>query len=149
MNAPNLSALLNKTSEDAPRPVPLPDGTFYGVISAQAFVESSVKKTTGCQYTVKITHPHPDVDMSEYEAEGGTLDDKTIANNGTTFWLSEKALFMFFDFVASLGITTEGRSIKELAPQPVGQAVMLDIVKRPNNSGTGFFNEVRRMSAAQ
>lgn len=149
--APNLSELLNKTQADAPRPVALPDGTYYGTIKSQEFMESSQKKTPGCRYTVQLTHAHEDVDLSEEQQNPDfkPVAERTVANNGTTLWLSEGALFQFFDFMQSLGIETEGRSIKELAPQPVGQPVMLDIVRLPNKDGTGFFNDVRRMTAAQ
>src|SRR5215207_1230443 len=134
MNTPNLSELLNKTSKDAPRPVALPDGTYYGIIRSQTFMNSSEKKTPGCQYTIQLTHAHEDVDLSEEQQNPDfkPVSERTFANNGTTLWLSDGALFQFFDFMAGFGIETEGRSIKELAPQPVGQPVVLDIVRMPN-----------------
>jgi hypothetical protein len=151
MNAPNLSDLLNKTQADAPRPVALPDGTYYGVIKAQEFMTSTQKKTPGCQYTVQLTHAHEDVDLSEElnNPDFKPINERIIKSTGTTLWLSENALFQFFDFMQSLGIETEGRTIKELAPQPVGQAVMLDITRLPNRAGDGFYNDIRRMTAAQ
>jgi hypothetical protein len=150
MAAPNLASLLNKPADDVKRPVALPDGTYYGIIQGHEFIESSQKKTPGVQYNIQVTHPHEDVDMSDYvdEKTGEALDPREKKMK-TIFYLSEGALFMFTDFVESLGIETSGRSIGELVPLPTGQPVQMDVIRKPNKDGTGFYNELKKVTGAQ
>jgi hypothetical protein len=145
MNAPNLSSLLNKPADEVKRPVALPDGTYYGIIKSHQFTESKQKKTPGVEYTVGLTHAHDDVDLSDFNEEGGTLDEKQMR---TTFWLSDGALFMLTDFITSCGVESAGRSLGELIPQVHGQPVVLDVVRKPTESGEGFFNQVRSVKGA-
>lgn len=145
MTAPNLASLLNTRASDVKRPVALPDGTFYGIIKSHEFVQSSQKKTPGIQYNIGLTLAHEDVDLSDFQEAGGVLTEKTMR---TTFWLSEGALFMFTDFLASLGIEPGDRTLGELAPLPVGQPVILDVVAKPNKAGDGFYNEISKVKGA-
>ena len=145
MNTPNLASLLNKSADDVKRPVPLPDGTYFGIIESHEFTESSQKKTPGVQYNIRLTHAHEDVDLSDFESEGGVVAEK---NMRTTFWLSENALFMLTDFIAACGIETSGRQLGELVPQVIQQPVMVDVVRKPNKQGDGFYNEIRSLKSA-
>lgn len=145
MASPNLAALLNTKAEDVKRPVPLPQGTFYGIIKSHEFTESSKKKTPGVLYTIQVTHAHEDVDLSEFEAEGGVLAEKNLR---TTYWISPGALFMLTEFIGSCGIETEGRTLNELIPQVVGQPVVIDLLANPNRDGDGFYNEVKSIKGA-
>ena len=145
MTTPNLASLLNTRASDVKRPVALPDGTYYGIIKSHEFTQSSQKKTPGIQYNIGLTHAHEDVDLSDFQEAGGVLTDKTMR---TTFWLSDGALFMFTDFVTSLGIEAGDRSLGELAPLPVGQPVILDVVAKPNRAGDGFYNEIAKVRGA-
>lgn len=141
----NLASLLNKPAEEVRRPVALPEGTYYGTVKTHEFITSSQKKTPGVEYTLALTHAHEDVDLSEFQSAGGALEDKTLK---TTFWLSENALFMLTDFIASTGIEAAGRTLGELIPQPVGQPVILDVSCDPNKQGDGYHNKVRRVTGA-
>lgn len=138
----NLATLLNTSADDVKRPVALPDGTFYGVVKSHQFIESKQKKTPGVEYTVRLTHAHEDVDMSEYENtdDAKPLNERDMRVN---FWLSEGALFMLTDFIESTGVDTAGRTLNELIPQAVGKPVVLDVTRRPTEQSDGFYNNVR------
>lgn len=144
----NLASLLNTKASDAKPPVQLPDGTYFGIVQGFEYITSKQKKTPGVEFTVQITHAHDDVDLSEFEAEGGKLTEKKFSRGGCTFYLSENSIFMLKNFIESCGIDTEDRSFGELIPQVVGQAVVLDIEKQPNQQGTGYFNNVKSMRGA-
>lgn len=149
MPAPNLAALLNTKADEVERPLALPDGTYFGIIRRHEFITSSQKKTPGVQYTSEITHAHEDVDLADYLDKDGNTKEVRGKEVRSTFWLSEKALFMLTDFIESCGIDPAGRSLGELIPQVIGQPVVLDIVRTPLDSGEGFRNEIRSVKGAQ
>lgn len=140
--APNLSALLKTNADDVKRPIPVPDGTYYGVIVKHEIVESGKKKTPGIQYTIRLTHAHEDVDLSSYEGE---ISGKEMR---TTFWVSDNSLFMLKEFVESCGLVTEGRTLEELYPQVISQPVILDVVTKITEDGKGSYNQINSVKGA-
>jgi hypothetical protein len=135
--APNFASLLNKPADDVKRPVTLPDGTYFGTIKSHELAESSQKKTPYVRYNVELTHAHDDTDT-----EGEDPAGKKVR---VDFYITDESTYRLIDFCGSCGITTEGRSLGEIIPQPIGQTVMVDIVKKPSqNDPEQYFNEVRK-----
>lgn len=146
MPQPNFSAL-NRTADQVKRPVQLNDGTYFGTIRDHRLDESSKKKTLFVEYTVELTHAHEDTDLQGVDDKGNEI---TIEPAGkkmkTTFYFTEDAEYRLKDFFESLGISTEGRTWKELLPQAIGQQVMVEVAKKPNTRGDGFFNDITKIS---
>ena len=136
--APNFASLLNKPADDVKRPVTLPEGTYFGVIQGHEFGESSQKKTPFVQFNITLSHADDDVDL-----EGLEVDNKKVR---TTFYLTDESMYRLTDFIKSLGIETDGRTLGELIPQTTGQSVKVDLAKRPNQAGDDYFNDVKRAS---
>lgn len=145
MPAPNLAAL-NRSADQAKRPVALNDGIYFGKVIEQRIGESDKKRTPYVEYTVELTHPHPDVDLQGVNDKGEPVTiDPAGKKMRFSFWFTEDSEYRFVDFIKSLGITTEGRTYKELIPQALQQQVMVDVSKQPSKSGEGYFNEIRSM----
>lgn len=148
----NFSSLMNKPVGEVKRPVALPQGTYYGVISGHELVESGKKKTPGVQINGTLTHAHEDVDLNRSD-DGQPLDPngKRFPRSGTTFWISEDSEYRLVDFITSFGI--EPSNYGQMLPQLAGQSVMLDIIEKPIvDESTGesrMVNEVARMAAAK
>jgi hypothetical protein len=150
---PNLSSLLSTSAEDAKRPVPLPDGTYYGIIKSFNNMESkninkdTGEKTPGLSFRIELTHPHPDVDLSEYEAAGGKpINTRSFTHD---IYITENSLWRLKEFLESLGLDLTGRSLGEMIPSTVNQAVLLDIAKEPTKDGKGFYNNLKSVTGAE
>jgi hypothetical protein len=146
----NLASLLNTSADEAKRPVPFNDGTYYGSITAHKFVESRQKKTPGVEYTIVLTHADDDVDLTGYDEKGEAVQlDPNGKEFRTTFWLTENSLFMLKEFIESCGLETSGRSFQELIPAVTGQPVIVSVSKAPYQAPReGFFNQIDRVVGA-
>jgi hypothetical protein len=146
----NLAALLSTTADQAKRPVPFNDGTYYGVIKGFQMVESDKKKTPGVEYDVELTHAAEGVDLVGYDEDGQTVQlNPAGVHKRTTFWITENSLFMLKDFIKSCGIEVENRTFQELIPQVVGQPVICSITKSPSNRPEGgFYNNLEKVVGA-
>lgn len=151
MASPNFSSLLNKPIGEIKRPVVLPEGTYFGVISNYELVESGKKKTPGVQFLGRLSHAADDVELVDDEGNPIEVAEKPFPRRGTTFWISENSLFMLADFLKGLNIDLEGSTLTQALPQTIGQSVKLDIARVTVESDTGdvrYANDVRSMSAA-
>jgi hypothetical protein len=147
----NLSALLNTSADEVKRPVPLNDGSYYGVVKSHAMVESREKKTPGVEYTVELTHAADGTDLVGYDEDNNEVTlEPTGKQFRTTFYLTENSLFMLKDFIKSLGIEVSGRTLGELIPMAIGQPVLCSITKVPRRGeGGGFYNNLDKVVGAQ
>lgn len=146
----NLASLLNTNASEVKRPIPFNDGTYFGTIASYKFIESALKKTPGVEYTVTLSHAHEDTDLTGYDENNEEVNlDPAGKNFRTTYYLTENSLFMLKDFIKSLGIEVEGRTLGELIPQVVGQPVTVDLVKTPNKDNTGFFNQINKLAPVE
>ena len=134
--APNFASLLNKPTDDVKKPEPLPDGTYFGVVKSHELLESSQKKTPFVRYHVEATEPDPDTDAEGVEVAGKKLK--------VDFYITDESTYRLTEFIASLGVDIAGRTLGEIIPQATGQTIMLDVVKKPNQDGTAYFNEIRK-----
>lgn len=148
--APNLASLLNTSTDEAKRPIPLNDGTYYGTVKSHEFVESTKKKTPGVQYNIELTHAADDVDLTGYDEDGKEVPLNPAGKNFRhTLWLSEGAMFMLKDFIKSCGVEVEGRTFNEIIPQVVGQPVICSVTKTPRQGEDGgFYNNIDKCTGA-
>jgi hypothetical protein len=149
----NLSSLLAISADDAKRPVALPDGTYYGIIKSFGEISSknpnkdTGEKTPGLQFRINLTHAHPDVDLSDYEKEGGKPVAERTFNHD--MYVTENSVWRLGEFLKSLGLDTAGRSLAELVPSAVNQAVLVEIAKNPAKDGKGYYNELKSVTGAE
>lgn len=136
--------LLRKPMNEIERPKLLPAGTYYGIIKSHELGKSTQKKTPFVRFHVALTGAGEDVDQELLE--GIELAKKILRRD---FFLTEDALFRVKDFLASLGIEVEGRSLGECIPEAIGQSVMLTVRHRPIEGRDEPMAEVSDMVGAE
>lgn len=137
--APNFASLLNKPADDVKRPVTLPDGTYFAVVKSHELGESAQKKTPYVRYHLEVTEADPDTDTEGVEIQGKKMR--------ADFYITDESTYRLTDFIASCGVETAGRSLGEVIPQVIGQTVMIDVTRRPNERDPEqYFNEIRKIT---
>ena len=138
--AVDFKSLLSKPLDEVKAPVPLPAGTYHGIIKEYKFDESKEKKTPFIRFTIQLTGAGDDVEPEEV----ATIDwsKKQLRKD---FYLTEDALFRFKKFLESLGIDTVGKSFDSLIPETQGANVLVEVTQRPNtqNPEEPPFNDVK------
>jgi len=61
----------------------------------------------------------------------------------TDFYVTQDSLWRIKEFLASMGLDTDGRSLSEVIPEMVGGAVQLYITQRASADGQDIFNDVK------
>jgi hypothetical protein len=135
--AADFRALLAKPMDDVKRPIPLPQGTFHGLIGKHSFGESRNKKTPFVSYELTL-QSHSD-DIEDDAMEGIELAKRTLS---VTYYLTEDALYRAKEFLQSVGVATEGRALGECLPEAVNARVLVGITQRNSEDGTQIFNDV-------
>jgi len=119
----DFNALLNRSSEEAARPVALPIGTWACVISDYKLGESAQKKTPFVEFIFNVIAPGEDIESEALEGldyNGKTLRDK--------FYLTETAEFRLADFLKN-NFDLVG-TYAEILPATKGQAVNVNVGQR-------------------
>jgi hypothetical protein len=141
--AVDFSALLSKPLDEVKAPVPLPAGTYYGIIKEYKFDESPEKKTPFIRFTIQLTGAGDDV----YVEEVASIEwsKKQLRKD---FYLTEDALFRFKKFLETLGIDTVGKSFDSLIPETQGAKVLVEVTQRPNtrNPEEPPFNDIKNIA---
>lgn len=135
--ATDFRSLLNTPMDDIKRPVPLPAGTYHGVIGKHTFGESRQKKTPYVQYDLGLQSAGDDVEESEMD--GIDLAKKSL---NVTYYLTEDARYRIKELLESVGVQTEGRGLGECIPEATNARVMIAITQRNSEDGTQVFNDV-------
>ena len=139
----DFNTLLSKPIDDFKPPVPLPAGTYYGVITGRKIdVTKNEKETPFVRFTVKLTHADPEVEL-----DGIDLSKKSMNKD---YYLSEAAGYRFKQLVESFGVSTAGKSLNEMIEEVLNQEVMLSITQRlnPKDPTAPPFNDINEMTAA-
>ena len=142
--ASDFRSLLDTPMDEIERPKPLPAGTYFGVVKTNKFDESSNKKTPYVRFSIQATAAGEDIDQNDLE--GVELGKKTFNKD---FYLTPEARYRLKDFLESLGISTQGRSLGECIPEALQAQVMFKLGLRPSEDGKEFFNEVKDISGVQ
>lgn len=135
--ASNFNALLSKPMDEIKRPLPLPAGTYHGVIGKHAFDESRQRKTAFVKY--ELTGISAGEDISEEQMEGIDLSKRNLS---ATYYLTEDALYRLKAMLESVGVPTEGRSLGECIAEAVGARVLINVTQRNSEDGKDIFNDV-------
>lgn len=149
--AVDFSKLTGKVIDDSIKPPPaLPAGQYYGRISKHLFQESQFDKQDAngnrlegqkegiVRYVLKVDEPDGSIadQVSDDMLKGRQLfRDYSIEPEG--LWVVRK-------FWESLGLTVDGRSVGEVAPEAVGHQVVFDVTQRVDKrDASKVYNDVR------
>jgi len=131
--------ILNRPSGEAPKPVPLPAGTYVCLIDGPHKTSKvGQDQTDVAEFTLKVLQV---VQANEEEiaaVEGGVLG-KTIS---ARFFITEKALYRLDEFLEKLGIA-KGLPYKQALAECPGKTVIISVIQKPSPDGTRLFNEIR------
>lgn len=150
----DFSEILGLQVGSAPKPQPLPEGTYFAEIVGEPVLRT-VQTKEGAKPTLAfkfaITEPGPDVDTEELEAAGGITsasgEPKIVTRE---FWLTDDSRYRLDEFVQTYGIT-EG-TLKEAFEQMVGRQTTLFIALETyerKGGGEGRSNRVQRSFARE
>lgn len=136
----------------AKRPPTPPGGSYFGIITAYKFADSRfANKDTGkpdgvLQLSIKPTE-YMDGDVPadiKLDTKLFSYETAIVDANGNTL----PGLFYTKKLAESLGITTSGRDIFEIAPEMVSAQVQFDLTERHDkNDPEVIYNDVRKLRA--
>lgn len=138
--AVNFRELLSVKTEDIKNPVALSEGTYHGILAAREFGESSRNKTPYVRYTVRLHSAGDDVDPADI-AEIDLSSKKLRVD----FYLTPDSLYRLRDFLQSLGLSTEGRSLEELIEESLNASVKVYVTQRinPEKPNDAPYNDIK------
>jgi hypothetical protein len=144
MAKPNLSSILDRPSEDAERPKPLPQGSYTCVVQSWEDGTSTKKQTPFIRFILKPIDAGEDVNAEELEQAGG-LGERTIS---TTYYLTNNSEYRLREFLDHCGIDSKNGKTKlthrERIPQAENCQVGAFIKHRASEDGEAVFAEVSR-----
>jgi hypothetical protein len=120
----DFTSILDMPAGEAKAPIPLPEGTYEGIIESYELGTSSNKGTPYIKFICVPCTALGDVDEEELEE----IENWTERKTGTFFYLTENALFMFDEFAKNAGIEAEGKTYAEVFPEMVDVNVTFTIV---------------------
>ena len=146
---PDFKSLLSKPLDSFERPHGVPAGTYFGVIKAAPFGKSRFdKKIDTIDITVAITGATEDVPPEEL----GDFDLSKLKINGrdpvSQFELTAERLYIFNDFLESLGFDTTGKPIDEFLHELPGKDVLVVLTQSQSENGKDTFNNVKKVIGA-
>lgn len=146
----DFSALLDKEVGSAPKPKPVPRGTYDGTIAAlPKIVERNTKAGVKgiLQIPIALNSAGPDVDETELEESGGLTLDSGVAKRVTKeFWLDDDSMWQVDQFLEGFGFVVGGGvSYSEALEQLVNRSVTASVDQREYNGR--FLNDVKQVHA--
>lgn len=135
MNAtPDFASLLSAPVDSFERPPLMPKGTYRGTLIKHEFGKSKNKGTPYVEFTARVDDAGPDINSADLK--GVRLDGKTFSES---FYLTPDAMYRLKEFLQSLGIKTEGRSVGEAIPDTAGGQVLMFVDHAPSQRNKDEF----------
>lgn len=139
----NFQDILNQKAADVEAPVPLPIGTYLGVVDGlPEFSKIGTKQTDCVNFKCKLMQAQPDVDQAQMlEAlKGKALSDRYLT---VRQFITEDAKWRLRKFLEDCGLELGTKSLGELIPEAAGRQVLLSVGHRPSEDGTQIFMDVK------
>lgn len=139
--ATKIEDILDRPSNAAERPKPMPAGTYLCVVQGlPRFDKSSKKQTPFVEFLLVPQQAQDDVDAGELEEMGG-LADKTIK---ASFYLTDNSEYRLTEFLDACGIADENdegeaRSHRERIEDSPNCQVYVTMTHKPNADGTAMY----------
>lgn len=143
MDAPNFTSILDKPSNEAERPKPLPQGSYTCVVKGlPRYDKSSKKQTPFVEFLLQPLAAGDDVDQDDLQAMGGFVN-KTIR---ATYYLTEDAAYRLREFLDHLGIDDqengEPMSHRQRIDQSAGKQVVAFIKHQASDDGQSVYAQL-------
>lgn len=150
MSGINFRDLLAKPADKIKRPMPLPAGTYRGIIKSKAFDVSRNKGTPFVRLTLQPTMAEADIAPEDLlEADGVTPINIASKTLRIDFYITDDASFRILDLANSLQIPTEGRSLGEVIEDLPNNNVLMSVVQQASTTNPEeVFNNVQKIVAA-
>lgn len=149
----DFSEILNQQVGSAPKPQPIPEGTYYGeIVGVPAARIAKTKEGEKPLMAVRIalTEADSDVDADELAEAGGLLNASGDAKVVTKeFWIEESSRYQYDGFLEAMGLSG---SYTEAGEQLPGRAVTVFITKdeyQTKSGETRSSNKVSRLFARE
>lgn len=148
--SPNFTSILDKPSEDAERPKPMPAGTYQCVIKGMPeFGKSDKKQTDYARFTLQPLQADEDVDQEELDAAGG-LATRTVP---VTFYITENSEYRLREFLDQAGVPArqgkEKLSHRQRSELANGHQIGIFIKHKASEDGQAIYAEVARTFALE
>jgi hypothetical protein len=144
MAKPNLSSILDRPSEDAERPKPLPQGSYICIVQSWEEGSSTKKQTPFIRFTLKPIDAGEDVKPEELEEAGG-LGERTL---GVNYYLTDNSEYRLREFLDHCGVDSKDGKTKlshrDRAEMALNTQVGAFIKHRASEDGEAVFAEVSR-----
>jgi hypothetical protein len=141
---PDFKSLLSKPLDTMERPVGVPAGTYFGVIKSAPFGKSRFDKNiTTIDVNIIITGATEDVPPEELEGI-----DLSKVRAQTQFQIVADKMYIFNDFLESLGFDTAGKPADEFLHELPGKDVLVILTSTPSENGKDSYNNVKKVIGA-
>jgi len=125
--------LLGARVDEFEKPQPLPVGSYHVLVKDYGKTEKqSAAGNNGVVVQFSVLSPLDDVDADELRkvTAKSPLSKKVLRH---TFWLTEDAAHRIRTFIEYLGITVEGRTLREVLPEIKGRPIIVSIRHKPSD----------------
>jgi hypothetical protein len=141
---PDFKSLLSKPLDAMERPVGAPAGTYFGVIKSVPFGKSRFDKNiTTIDVNITITGATEDVPPEELEGI-----DLSKVRAQTQFQIVADKMYIFNDFLESLGFDTAGKPADEFLHELPGKDVLVILTNTLSENGKDSYNNVKKVIGA-
>lgn len=136
----DLRSLLQTNFDDVKAPVPLPAGSYRGIIVKYDFGQTKGENQTPfIQYTIQLLSACDDVDPNDLD-DNIDWSRKQIRKS---FYLTHEALYRFKEFVQKLGIDPTGRTPDSVVADTLNKQVLCAVTQKPDQKDpTKIYNEI-------
>lgn len=148
---PHFESILDRPSEDAERPKPLPQGSYLCVVSGlPEYGKSSKKQTDFVAFNLIPQQALDDVDTDALEEIGG-LEGKSITD---TYYLTPNAEYRLREFLDHCGVPSRDDDDEKLSHRAriemaTNCQVIAFIKHEPSQDGTSVFARVSGTAAVE
>lgn len=142
--AVDFKSLLQKPADTVKKPVPLPAGTYRGIVTSREFGTSKNRGTPFVRFTVQPQFAESDI--APEDLEGVEIAKKQLRID---LYLTADAEFRVVELANSLGYQSSGRSLGELIEDIASNSpVLIDVTQRSSEDGSTIYNDIAKLRGA-
>lgn len=134
MTTPDFNTLLSAPVDSFVKPPLMPRGTYRGTIVKHEYGKSTKKQTPYVEFTARVDEAGDDIVRTDLE--GVRFEGRTFSES---YYLTPDAMYRLKEFLQSLGIKTEGRSVGEAIPDSAGGQVLMFVEHAPSQRNQDEF----------
>lgn len=127
----DVRALLSVSMDDIKRPEPLPSGIYHAIIAGHKFGQANNEKKTP-----KVTFEYTNLELAEGQEhlfeEGLTAEKVAKGKMQSDFFLTPDSMWRLKEFLESLGIEVQGRSLEDAIQDTSRRDVTITAELQPN-----------------